>query len=84
MQAKIEVKLEDLPKRVKGNYLNSSTIKKVVTNYYPVAIKPLKNIHIFKVVFTPAINADNRIQRQKLLNEAFPSIKKQIRTSVLI
>lgn len=55
----------------------------VVTNYYPVSLKPLKNIYIFKVVFTPSIMSDNRMLRNKLLDEALSSIKTQIRTEVV-
>jgi hypothetical protein len=79
MQAKIEVKLEELPKRVKGGYLKCVE-KKVLTNYYPVAIKPLTDIYIFKVVFDPPIMNDNRVLRKRVLGEAFASIKTQIRT----
>lgn len=79
MKMENEVKIEELPKRIKGNFLKDRVQeKKILTNYFPVKIKPMKSIHIFKVVFEPKIMNDNRTFRSKLLNEAFPSIKKQI------
>lgn len=74
-----EIKLEDLPKRIRGNYLrNKGSDTKVVVNYFPVTIKPFEYLYIFKVAFEPKIMSDNRSLRDRLLNEALPSIKKQV------
>lgn len=73
------VKLEDLPKRPKGYYIkNKSTQKTVISNYFNVEIKPFENIYIFKIVFSPFVMHDNRKLKLELLNEAMPSICKQI------
>ena len=46
------VKLEDLPKRPKGNYIRPNSAQKtVLSNYFNVEIKPFENIYIFKIVF---------------------------------
>lgn len=50
--SQVPVKIEELPKRVKATsvILSSKTVK-VISNYFPVKVKPFKNIYIFKVVF---------------------------------
>ncbi len=79
MKMEPEVKLEELPKRVKGGYLKNRTKDlKILSNYYPVMIKPFECLYIFKVVFEPKIANDNRVLREQLLKKALPSIKTQI------
>lgn len=47
-----EVKIEALPKRVKGSYLKTRAADtKIVTNYFPVRIKTFDSLYIFKVTF---------------------------------
>lgn len=72
----VPVKIEELPKRVKATSVNSSSkTVKVISNYFPVKIKPFKNIYIFKVIFEPYILHDNRKLRLELLKEALPLMK---------
>lgn len=71
----------ELPRRPRGIYAKERfrTVE-VVTNFYPVSIKPIKEIHIFKIIFTPQVMNDDRATRERLLSKAMPDIKLSIRT----
>ena len=72
------MKMAIVKNHLKGTMSQSSNKKFVVSNYFPVKVKPFKNIYIFKITFEPYIMHDNRKLRREILNEAFPSIKEKI------
>lgn len=64
-----ESSFQNLPRRIRGDYLqNRGADIKVVSNYFPIKMKPFSHLYIFKVVFAPKIMHDNRTLRLKLLN----------------
>jgi hypothetical protein len=79
MQEERSGNLTNLPKRKESRLLNSIAKKTLIaSNYYPITIKSFRSIYIFKIVFTPFIENNNRLQREALLKQALPSIRKQI------
>ena len=81
MDAEEEIKICELPKRPRGLYSKERFRSvEIVTNFYPVSIKPIKEIHIFKIKFTPQIMNDDRTTRNRVLEKAMPDIKVSIRT----
>ena len=75
-----EQSLISLPTRIRGNHSNKyfKTLN-VLTNHYSIQFsKDIKNIFIFKVMFTPTIPTDNADLRKKLFNELYEEIEKQI------
>lgn len=69
-----------LPKRQVGAYSKQKFRNiEILTNFYPVSIKPIKEIHIFKIKFTPQIMEDDRNTRTRVLGNAIDGIKLSIR-----
>ena len=65
-----------LARRIKGKHLISFKDYNIETNYYKVKIaEQIEEIHIFKVMFTPSIPADNTKLRMNLLERGMPEIK---------
>lgn len=59
-----ETEILQLPKRPRGAYAKDKFRNiQVITNFYQVSIKPIKEIHIFKIKFTPQVMNDDRATR---------------------
>lgn len=74
-----------LPKRPAGLYSKQKFRNvEIVTNFYPVSIKPIQEIYIFRIKFQPQIMEDDRKTRVRVLEKAMDNIKLNIRTFFMI
>lgn len=72
-----------LPKRVKGKHLGSFRDCNIDANYYGVKVGTIKEIHVYKVIFTPFVPHDNIKQRLELLQKGMSDIRSFIRNNCL-
>ena len=79
MEPEEPVQIYTLPPRPRGMYSRDKFRNvEITTNFYPVAIKEIERIHIFKVKITPHIMLDDRVARNRLFEKANESIRKYI------
>lgn len=84
MDIEQEVQVYQLPRRARGGYAAQKFRSiEITTNFYPVSTKPIDEIHIFSLRFSPQITHDDRTTRNKVLEEAIKDIRLQIRNSSL-
>lgn len=65
MDTEIKVQVCQLPKRPRGPHsMQKFREVNIITNFYPVKIEPMEEIHIFRIKFTPQIQLDDRATRK--------------------
>lgn len=73
MEPEQVVQICTLPPRPKGLYSRERFKEvEITTNFYPVDIKNIECIHIFKIHFTPFIMFDDRPTKNRVLEKAMP------------
>ena len=81
MDLEEQVQVCQLPRRPRGSYALDKFRKiEISTNFFPVSAKPIDEIHIFRLKFTPQIALDDRVTRNKVLEQALADIRNNIRT----
>lgn len=78
MDAEVKVQVCQLPRRPRGPHMQKFRQVNIITNFYPVKIEPMEQIHIFRIKFTPQIQLDDRATRKALLDSTMTDIKKYI------
>lgn len=79
MDLEEQVQVCQLPRRPRGAYSGGKFRSiEISTNFYPVSAKPIDEIHIFRIKFMPEIAFDDRVTRNKVLQQAIEDIKMSI------
>lgn len=79
MEEEKSLKLNTLPRRIKGRHTDTFRPLKFDSNYFRVSTRlDIKEIYIFKVVYKPSIPFDDSKKRMMLLESARSEIKEFI------